>query len=121
MSVLYHTGTHLVGITLHVSFPVPNHTPHNQEIVMPRARLYKGELASPSRYTYELDRRSASVPACTLRSTAEDVLPPRWKQLPIIGALYTTVATQSFSSDRSFGARRRVSFAKLPRSNNLPP
>jgi len=47
-----HTRASLpAGITLHVSTPVPNHTPHNPETVMPRARLYKGELASPSRYT----------------------------------------------------------------------
>ncbi|XP_024625974.1 uncharacterized protein [Medicago truncatula] len=39
-----------VGITLHVSTPAPNHTPHNPETVMPRERLYKWDIASPSRH-----------------------------------------------------------------------
>jgi hypothetical protein len=64
-----HTGAHLlVGITLHVSLPAPNHTPHNPETVMPRACLYKGELASPSRYTSlftTLLTLSLSVPLLT--------------------------------------------------------
>ena len=38
-------------MTLHVSCSVPNQTPHNLETVMTSAHLYKGELASPSRYT----------------------------------------------------------------------
>jgi len=37
-------------ITLHMSSFVPNHTPHNPETVTTNARLYKAELASPSRY-----------------------------------------------------------------------
>ena len=41
----------LTGITLHVSLPVPNHTPHKPKTVMTNTRLYKGEHASPSRYT----------------------------------------------------------------------
>ena len=52
LSAPCHTGACLLAeITLHVSTPAPNQTPHNPEMVMPRARLYKGELASPSRYT----------------------------------------------------------------------
>jgi len=31
--------------------PAPNRMPHNPETVMTNARLYKGELASPSRCT----------------------------------------------------------------------
>jgi hypothetical protein len=59
------TGARLLtGITLHVSSPAPNHTPHNPETVMPRARLYMGELASPSRYTTLL-RLSLSVSLLT--------------------------------------------------------
>jgi len=52
MLVLCHTGAQLLaGITLHVSILALNHTPHNQEAFMLRARLYKGVLTSPSRYT----------------------------------------------------------------------
>jgi hypothetical protein len=43
-----HTGARLLArMTLHVSTPAHNHT----HTVIPRARLYKGEIASPSRYT----------------------------------------------------------------------
>jgi len=43
MPAPYHTRARLiVGITLNMSFPAPYHTPHNPEMVMPRARLYKG-------------------------------------------------------------------------------
>ena len=64
-----HTGAHLLAkITLHVSTPAPNHTPHNPKTIMPRAQLYKGELASPLRYTTfftTLLRLSFSVPLLT--------------------------------------------------------
>ena len=123
------TPTRLRRATLeHVSTPIPNHTSHNTETIMLRARQYKGELASPSRYTtlfitllrlfsqfhYWLDRRSANVPAGTFGSNPEDALSLHQKPLPIIGAFSTTVATQPFSKIRG-------SFAKLPLSNDLPP
>jgi len=81
-----HTGARLLaGITLHVSFPAPNHTSHNPEMVMGNARLYKGELAAPSRYTslfttllthtlqfrYWLEPWTANVPKGYLRFTAK--------------------------------------------------
>jgi len=112
----WYTGSYLLaGITLHVFTPAPNHTPHNPKTVMFRAHLYKGEPASPSRYTpifttllglfsqfpHWLDRRSANVSTDTLRSTTEDAMPPCRNQLPIIRAFYTTVATQHFSPNIS--------------------
>jgi len=42
---------HRTRITLHVSSSVPNRTTHNMETVLTNVRLYKGELASLSRYT----------------------------------------------------------------------
>jgi len=64
-----HTGARLLArIMLHVSRNCPNYTPHLTETVMYRARLYKGELASPSRYTSlftTLLTHSFSVPLLT--------------------------------------------------------
>jgi hypothetical protein len=52
LRVQCHTGARLhAGITVHVSHYCPNYTTHLTETVMLKARLYKGELASPSRYT----------------------------------------------------------------------
>jgi len=69
LSAPCHIGARLlVGITLHVSLPAPNHTPHNPEMGMPRAGLYKDELALPSRYTIlftTLFALSLSVPLLT--------------------------------------------------------
>jgi len=65
-----YTGARLhAGITLHVSFSALNHTPHNPKTVMTQARLYKGELATPSRYTSlstTLLKHSSSVSLLTL-------------------------------------------------------
>lgn len=105
-----------VGITLHVSTPAPNHTPHNPETVMPRERLYKWDIASPSRHTtifttllrlfyqfhYLLYHHSANVLAGTFCSTAKDISPPYRKRLPIIRTFFTTIATQPFSPDRAY-------------------
>jgi len=78
------------------------------------ARLYKGELASHSRYisvsttllthsfsvsTTVLERWSVNVPACTLRSTAKTHRSRAGSRYRHIGALYTTVATKPFSPD----------------------
>ncbi|KEH41551.1 hypothetical protein MtrunA17_Chr1g0172901 [Medicago truncatula] len=59
-----HTGVRLPArIRLHVSALTPNHTPHNSETVMPRAHLYKGELASPSSHlSFHRNRRFAAAP-----------------------------------------------------------
>jgi len=123
-----HTGARLpAGITLHVSTPAPNHTPHNPETVMPIGRLYMGEFASPSSYTtlfttllrlisqfdYRLDHHSANVPAGTFHSSAEDASPPHRKPLTIIGAFSTTVATQLFSPDKSKTIFQRKTKLKL--------
>lgn len=75
---------------------IPNHTPHNPETVKLNARLYKGELASSSRYDSlftTLSTHSFSVPlvtwasecwrACRLLSFHyKDSSPPYWKPLP---------------------------------------
>jgi len=64
-----HTGARLLaGVTLHVIPNYPNHMPRLTETVMLKARLYKGELASPSRYTSlftTLLTLSLSVPLLT--------------------------------------------------------
>jgi len=58
-------------ITLHVYSSVPNHTPHNLEMIMTNAHLFKRELASPSVYnslSTTLSTHSFSVPLLTWAS-----------------------------------------------------
>jgi hypothetical protein len=68
---LNHLKAPRLRITLYVSSTVPNHTPHNPEMVMINSRLYKGELASPLRYDSfftTLSTHSFSVPLLTWAS-----------------------------------------------------